>query len=393
MVSRRTFVKALGAGGAGMMAAPLLAARGREAEAAEIVLASPTELSHHVAARARRGAPGAIRIDSNENPTGPGAAAMERLAGAFGEIPRYPDAPADELRAAIATLHGTDEKHVVLGCGSSELLRMAVYAHCAPGRALVTASPTFEDAAAHAERLGAAVRRVRVRPDLSVDLGGMAREAPGAGLVYLCNPNNPTGGAHSGADVAEFVRAVLRSDRDVVVLVDEAYHEYVDAPGYASVAALALAEPRVIVARTFSKLHGLAGLRVGYALGHPTAIARLSPQQLPVNVNVLAANAALGALSDPAHVEAERARNREVRDFTRTWFEGAGFAVAPAAANFLMADVRRPAKEFQASCKKLGVLVGRPFPPLDSWARVSMGTMEEMQKAVGVFGEVLGARG
>ena len=390
MTSRRTFVKTFGAG---ILAAPLLGARGREAALGEAAgPAAATPLSHDVAARARRLAPKGVRLDSNENPRGPGPAAMTALSAAFGEIPRYPDAPADELRAAVARLHGTTETGVVLGCGSSELLRMAVTAHCAGGRALVTASPSFEDPAAHAERLGAQVRRVPVRPDLSVDLDGMLRASRGAGLVFLCNPNNPTGGAHSGADVTEFVRAVLRSDDGAAVLVDEAYHEYVDAPGYASVSRLALSHPRVIVTRTFSKLHGLAGLRAGYAVGHPTTIARLAPERLPVNVNVLAAAAALGALSDPRHAEAERARNREARDFTRRWFEGAGYAVAPATANFLMADVRRPSKEFQEACRARGVLVGRPFPPLDTWARVSMGTMGEMQQAVAVFEQVLSQR-
>lgn len=390
MLSRRTFVKTLGAGGAGALTMPLLAAHPREIPRGVV----RGELAHETVARWRALAPGALRLDSNENPLGPSPAAVARLQGMMSEASRYPFEVASQLRTAVAHSHRTDANAVVLGCGSSEVLRMAVLASCSPSRALVTISPSFEDPVEHAQRLGAAVRAVPVRGDLSVDLDAMAGAARGAGLVFLCNPNNPTGGVHAAADVTAFIDAVQRAEPDATILVDEAYHEYVDAPGYATAVPVALARRGVIVSRTFSKAFGMAGLRAGYAIGHPETVARLEPHRLGINVNVLAAAAALGSLGDTTLVERERARNRAARDAARRWFESAGYRVAPATANFLMVDVRRPAGAFQEECARRGVLVGRPFPPLaERWARVSVGTEEEMRAAVDVFGQVLRARG
>jgi histidinol-phosphate aminotransferase len=387
-VSRRTFVKTIGVGGAGALAVPLIAARGHEALIGDRAVTSGLSTAE-LRTALRKAAPSAIRLDSNENPNGPGAVALDAIRGTLGEASRYPDLPGDALAQAIARLHGIAPESVVLGCGSGEVLRMAVYAFTAMGRPLVTAAPTFEDPAGVAETIWAPVRSVPLDGALRLDLSGMAAATRGAGLVFVCNPNNPTGTVHSAQAMEDFVRRVNRDAADATILIDEAYHEYVDDPTYRTSIPLAMTNPRVVVSRTFSKVFGLAGLRVGYAVGQPETMKALQRYKLGNGVNVAGAAAALAALGQPQHIEAERHLNREAKDFTRRSFEEGGYKVVPSDTNFIMVDIRRDTKAFQTACRKLDVLVGRPFPPLMTHARISIGTMDEMRRAVDVFRQVL----
>jgi histidinol-phosphate aminotransferase len=216
----------------------------------------------------------------------------------------------------------------------------------------------------------------------------MAANAGAAGLVFLCNPNNPTGTVYGEQALREVIDNILRSS-EAVILVDEAYHEYVEDPSYRSFIPLALQEPRVVVSRTFSKVYGMAGLRVGFAVARPETIKRLAANILPNNVNVLAAAAAWTSMSVPGHAERQRAKNTETREFTRKSLESAGYTVVPSQTNFLMVDIRRDVKAFREACRAKGILVGRPFPPLDTHARISIGTMDEMRTATAVFADVL----
>ena len=197
-------------------------------------------------------------------------------------------------------------EEVLLGCGSGEVLRYVTEAYTSPQRALVTAAPTFEIPTRTATRLGAPVREVRVDTRLHLDLDGMIAAAPGAGLVFFCNPNNPTGTVYGKSDTLAFVRGVHQRAPDAAVLVDEAYFEYVDEPSYDTLIPQAIEDPRIIVARTFSKVHGLAGMRVGYAIAHEKTIARLEPLRMASGVNVLAARAAAVSLGLREHVTRER---------------------------------------------------------------------------------------
>jgi histidinol-phosphate aminotransferase len=386
-LSRRSFVRTLGLTGAGVVAAPLVGARGREALAAELrrggAGATPLELL--------ASSPRLIRVSSNENPRGPSAAAMAGIRGALGEASRYPLTTPEGLRKAIAAEHGVSVDNVLLGCGSTEVLRMAVDAFTSRARALVTATPTFEVPADRAHVIGAPVDAVPVDAELRLDLPAMAARSAGAGLVFLNNPNNPTGTLHPARAVDDFVRRVLADSPSTTILIDEAYHEYVEDPSYATALPLAMETPRVVVSRTFSKVYGLAGLRVGYAIAHSDTVKAMARHQLDVAVNGLGVAAAQAALADRDLVPRERRLNHEAREFTRRFFEAAGYRVAASQANFLMADIRRDSKEFQGACEKQGVLVGRPFPPLTTHARVSIGTMDEMRAAVEVFKRVLAA--
>ena len=385
-LTRRSFLHAFGIGTVAAAACPpssVLAARGREAMA-EV---SPWDRDRAFALTADATA---IRLNSNENPLGPGGAALDGLRDMLREANRYPFGPEADAAAAIARARGVKAENLLLGCGSGEVLRMAVNAFTSATRALVTAAPTFEDPGFHARAMGAPVIEVPVDRGLSLDLDAMRDRAAGAGLIYLCNPNNPTATVHGALAVSAFVSAVNRVSPQTTILIDEAYHEYVDDSSYQTAIPLALDNPRVIVSRTFSKAFGMAGLRIGYAIGRPEGLAPLKTFRLGASVNVLAAGAAIAGLADVDHIAAERARNREVRRFTLDAIAKLGYRATQSNTNFVMIDVRRPVQGVIDGCRKAGVLIGRPFPPLATHARISIGTMAEMQTSVDVLGRVLG---
>jgi len=358
-VSRRAFVRGVGGGA---LLAPLVAGRGLEARTGRIRPNLP------------KGAGAAILLDSNENPDGPSPEAIEAIHAAMDQACRYPDGVADQLRDRLAAHHGVTRDQIVLGCGSTELLQVAVDAFASRGRWLVTAAPSFETPATYATGRGIPVVAVPVSADLGLDLDAMLSRSLGAGLVYLCNPNNPTGTVHSKAALESFVDQVLAKAPAAHVLIDEAYFEYVDRPGHGSMLSKALDDPRVLVLRTFSKVYGMAGLRVGYGIGRSETIGAMEKIRLRMNVNVLGAVAAIASVGDQRRVASERARNQ-----------------AASATNFVMVDVGQPVEAFRSACAREGVAIGRPFPPLLTHARISIGTMDEMRRASDVFLRVLGS--
>ncbi len=392
-LSRRTFVKTASVGGLGALTAPLIAARGSEASREPFGLFEPRGSAGRFAweerAASRVLSPDAIRLDSNENPNGPGQVALDAIRAMFGEASRYPDVPSVELQQAIARQLQVTPENVVVGCGSGEILRMSSYAFTGPERALVTAAPSFEDPVRHSEQMKAPIRAVPVDASLGLDLDRMLAETSGAGLVFLCNPNNPTATVHGASAVKEFIAQVNRRSPECIVMVDEAYHEYVDDSSYATAIPLALENPKVVAVRTFSKVFGMAGLRAGYAVGRPETLRRMQPHKLPNSINALAAAAAIASLPDQAHIERERQLNRTARDFTRKTFEGLGFKSGASNTNFIMVPIGRDSRAFKDACARRGILVGRAFPPLTTHARISIGTMDEMKKAAEVFREVL----
>lgn len=392
-VTRRGLLTMFGTAGAGPWGSAAdglaLAARGLEAEAAESWQAG-----------GRRGGPAAgadqppsIKLSSNENPMGPGKAVLDAIVGQFGQAGRYPfnSTPGEgKLIETIAALHKVKTNNVVLGAGSQEILKTAVWAFTNPSRHLVTASPTFENATNVARRMGHPVVEFNVDGQFRIDLEAMLTAVRGAGLVFVNNPNNPTATVHGGKTIADFVERVRRISPDTVILIDEAYHEYVTDPTYETAMPIALSTPNVFVARTFSKAHGMAGMRIGYAVGSTDTIKPLERLRMPFSISVFGVVAAIAALSDPAHIEAERARNTEVRTFTQKALEDLGCRCTASQTNFLFANVGRTAEEFRTACAGQGIQVGRDFPPFQSsHARISLGTMEEMRKATAVFRDVL----
>jgi len=388
MPTRFSGTVALVAGGTGALGA--LTWRGHEQLLAQAPAQAP--LQGAAARRADRllaARPGMVRLDSNENPYGAGERVFGVIRSRLSASNRYPVKSEDDLAAAIAAVHGVRPENVILGTGSGELLRAAVSAFCSRDRALVAPDPTFEAPANWAKFIGAPVVAPRVDAELRLDLDAMADGGRNAGLVYLCNPNNPTSTVHSKADVTSFVERMGRTSPATTVLVDEAYHEYVDLPSYGTAIQRALADPRVVVTRTFSKVFGMAGLRIGYMVGQPETLAKVSPWLLGSNVSELSLAAAAVAVGDAAHVAEEQKKNRAGREHAVKFFEDAGYKVARSDANFIMVDVRRDAKAFKLACVERMVAVGRQFPSHPNWVRVSIGTLEEMKKAEPVFRRVL----
>lgn len=383
-VSRRSFLVTLGGGSAAFLANPSFTWRGHEPLLAQGVSARRAD-------RLLASAPGMIRLDSNENPNGPGARVYEVIHNHLKDSNRYPVKSEDDLAAEIARVHGIKPENVLLGCGSGELLRSAVNGFTSRERGLVAPEPTFEAPGNWAKFIGVPVAAPKVDSALLLDLQAMVDAARGAGLVYFCNPNNPTATVHGAAAVKDYVERVNRLSPETTILIDEAYHEYVDEPSYATAIPMALTNPRVVVTRTFSKVFGMAGLRLGYAIGVPATLAKISPWMLGSNVNALVLAAAQAAVGDTAHIEREQKRNRAARTMSVKFFEDAGYKVAKCDANFLMVDIRRDAKEFKMECIKQKVAIGRQFPTLPNHARVSIGTMDEMKKAISVFRSTLAA--
>jgi len=398
-LSRRKFMQSAGVAGIGAFAAPLIAGRGSEAMAATLAEPgfypgmAPSALNPAVAdrlayhARFKTG----IRLDSNENPNGPGAHALEAVRAMFAEANRYPDAQEEDLQAAVAKARGVKPENVLMGAGSGEILRSASYAFTGPGKALVMASPTFETPGGFSESVGAEVRRIPVDKDLKLDLQRMLEAVTGAGLVYFCNPNNPTATVVGSSQFKEFIAQVNKKSPGTMIMMDEAYHEFVEDPSYATSIPISLENPTVFTVRTFSKVFGMAGMRAGYAIARPEVLRPMAKHKLASAVNVLASAAGVATLSDQAHINSEVKLNKDAKAFTVKALASMGFKAADSQANFIMVPIGRDSRAFKDACAKQGILVGRPFPPLTTHARISIGTMDEMKKAVEVFKSVLGS--
>ena len=376
--------------GASPLQGEWIAARGREAAVAE---GSVLEF-----AQAPRGASNAniIRIASNENPLGPGQHVVDVIVGKFPEAGRYPFNAREQepvLVKAIASKHGVANNQIVLGPGSGEILTNAVRAFTSPTKPLATAWPTFENPRDTARKIGTEVRATPLDANLKIDIDKLVEASKGAGLVFFCNPNNPTATVHSGDAVADFVKRVRAASPDTVILIDEAYHEYVTDPSYRSAMDIAKSTPKVFVSRTFSKAYGMAGLRVGFGIGDAEVIKRLGEFRMPYAVNLPGIAAAVAGLNNAAHIDQEKARNTSVRGFTVKAFEQMGFKATDSQTNFIFVNINRPAEAFRNACREAGVMVGRDFPPYEkTHCRISLGTQAEMDRAVGVFKKVLGSQ-
>ena len=366
----------------------LITARGREALVDEL---GPLAVEASVIAPPQDGE---IRLSSNENPAGPTGSAMAALGEGFMVAGRYPTNVQPSMRdltGLIAEKFNTEPGNVVLGAGSSELLQNAPHAFTNSEKHLVTASPSYNQPAGTARYLGAEVKAIPVDSAGKLDLEGMADAARGAGLIFVCNPNNPTSTVHTDGDIRAFVAEVRRVSPDVVIHFDEAYHEYVTDPAYTSAVDLAINTPGVFVSRTFSKCYGMAGIRIGYGVGHADTMRTLSRYSLTFNTNTPGVGAAYAALNATGFVPRERTRNTEAKKVTVDFFRNAGFEVMDSQTNFIFVHIRRPAADFRSACREHNVRVGRDFRPMEqTHARISIGTMEEMQRAIPVFASVLG---
>jgi histidinol-phosphate aminotransferase len=329
--------------------------------------------------------PAVVRLSSNENPYGPSPMALQAMTEAFSLSWRYPDDHEEPLVASLAKLNGVPSGQILLGNGSGEILKVAAAAFTATGKKLVVADPTFEAILVHARTARAEVLKVPLAPDYSHDLKRM-QAAKGAGLIYICNPNNPTASITPHEQIRVFLAKVPAT---TIVLIDEAYHHYVESRDYESAVPLVKRYPNLVVARTFSKIYSMAGLRCGYCVAQPDLIKVMHAQQTWDSLNIMALVAANASLQDGEQVELGRHRNSEVREFVYAELDRLGYKWIPSHANFLMIDVRREVRPLIAALKERQVEVGRVFPALPNFMRVTLGTKPQMETFISTFREVM----
>ena len=379
-LTRRGFAQTVGMGTAGILSSSLIVGRGLEAAGFE-----PAEAQIPYD-------DGDLRLSSNENARGPGPSTIQALHRTIS--PRagrgYPPDHTDDLVTTIAHKYGVETENVVIATGSGAILEGAVRAFCSSTRPLVTGAPSYGRPDRTASRIGAPIKMIPVDHSLSLDIDAMAAAAPGAGMVFFCNPNNPTGTAHPASAVEDFVHRVMQASPATKILIDEAYIDYASGPAVATAAPLTDEFSNVFVTRSLSKAHGMAGLRVGYAIGQRETLSAIGSAWNLGSVNTLSAVAAIASLIDTGHIDDEREENARVREFTLAAFRDMGFEAVDNHTNHIFLDLGRPASEFREACMAQKVRVGRDFPPMEqTHSRISLGTMEEMEKAVEVFREVL----
>lgn len=322
-----------------------------------------------------RGEP-TVYLASNENPLGPSPRALEALQDSARRWARYPDDSCAVLREALAERVGVPADCVVVGAGSTALLKLLAEAYLDPGQRVVYAWPTFPMYPVLARLQGAEEFRVPLDEQGRHDLGRMAEAAAGARLVIVCNPNNPTGTYLSEAELQAFLDRV---PADALVVVDEAYAEFARdaAPDYPDGVRWVREGRRVAVLRTFSKVYGLAGLRVGYLVAPAPVAQAVARVREPFHVSAPAQAAAVAALEDEAHVARTLRVVAEGRDRLQRLAARLGLRTYPSVANFVWVDLRRPARPVVSELLRCGVVV-RPGPEDGTWVRVSVGTPDEL---------------
>jgi histidinol-phosphate aminotransferase len=320
---------------------------------------------------------GPIHLDRNENPYGPPESAVAAMRESLKSPNRYPDS--FSLQKKIAEHHDVAAEQVVLGCGSTEILRMAADAFLSPGTKLVVATPTCPILGSYAKQKGVEVVEVPLTQEFAHDLPAMLQRCDhSTGMVYVCNPNNPTGTLTPRKDLEDFLRRV---PTQVPVLIDEAYHHYVAATSsYASFLDQPAGDEHTIVTRTFSKIYGLAGLRVGYAVATPAMAKRLSEFALPFGKNAAGIVAATACLDDKEFVQTAADQNRANKQALFNSADVRYIRVTDTQTNFTLVKLDHPMDEVITHFQRNGIFVGPRFPRLDNYLRVSIGRPEEIKE-------------
>ncbi len=334
--------------------------------------------------------PGIAQLSRNENPYGPSPAALAAIAEAGPAGCYYANAGEERLAAMIAERNGLAPDQVLLGSGSSEVLNCATMAFGREG-AILAPELLFDPPLRYAEAKGVRVVRVALGPDMHIDLAGLlAALGPEVRLVHLCNPNNPTGLVQAGDTLRRFIAAARAKAPGAVILVDEAYVELTDDPVATSVVDRVRAGDPVIVTRTFSKLHGLAGLRVGYALARPDLLAAMRPWLMSNGGNAAGLAAAMASLDDRPFLAMSKARIVEARGMIAAAARAQGLESLPSAANFVLVKVP-DAEALRARLAAEGILIRGPYGAFRQWSRVSCGRIADVARYVAALPRALAA--
>jgi histidinol-phosphate aminotransferase len=370
-VSRRRFAQLLGAGAAAVVVRPSLSF-GKPTQSVTTPLAAGGNI---------------VRLSANENPYGPSTKALQAMTESFGVACRYPDEHNNVLIDKVAKLNNVDRDQILLGDGSGEILKLCAETFTGPQNGkLVAADPTFEAILNNASANGAEVVKVPLTGSFAHDLPKMLASAKG-GLIYVCNPNNPTASITPKDELRDFI---AKTPAETMILVDEAYFHYADSPDYESVIPLAREYPNLIVSRTFSKIYGMAGLRCGYCVAQKETVERMRRNQMWDSVNCMALAAATASLDDPDHVPHGQRLNHEAKTFVTSELEKMGYKQIPSQANFVMFDCKKPVVPLIKAMKERNVHVGRLFPALPNHMRLTIGKKSEMETFLAAFREVTG---
>lgn len=325
------------------------------------------------------------RLSLNENPFGPSERVRKVIVDSLDAACRYPRHT--ELVKAIAQKEGLLQENIVVTGGSTEGLKAAGLLFGAEKGEIVAPDPTFQALLEYAEQWGAYIHRVPVRPStLQHDLVAMEQRVTGnTRLVFVCNPNNPTGALLTAGELRDFISSVSKR---ALVFCDEAYFDYITTPGYPSMVDMVRRNENVIVSRTFSKVFGLAGLRIGYLMARADIAARLR-ESLMAGTNILAINAAAAALEDHDFYEYSKEQNAKAKQTICQCLNELGLQYLPSHTNFVFFRTGRNIHEINTAMQERGVLVGRPFPPFMDWCRVSTGKPEDVARFTAALKEII----
>jgi histidinol-phosphate aminotransferase len=331
--------------------------------------------------------PGQIRLMFNENPYGPSPKALAEVAKILPMTAYYPGEIENDLMSLFMERHNLDREQVFLASGSNEGLQAAMMAFGKRGK-VISPALTYSDHLLYAEKLGVQVHRIPLRDDMAIDLEAMARAVDDSvSLVYLCNPNNPTGMAIDGDELRSFCREL---EGRVPILIDEAYNELTDKPDYTSMVDLVRGGSNILITRTFSKIFGMAGLRVGYGMGHPDIVSVVKDNVMAW-LNGVGLYAAYHSYLDEDFIAFSREKVIQGREMVNATFRRHGIEPLPSQTSFVYADIGRDADTFEAAMAARNVRIRGAYEGYDTFSRVSMGRLEELEIFDRVFSEVFNA--
>lgn len=331
--------------------------------------------------------PHPILLDHNENAYGASEKVLAAIRDAASVSNRYPRAEYDSLVSKIANFHAVKPEQIVIGCGSSEILRLAAAEFLSPGKKLVQAAPTFPLLGRVAQSAGAEVVNVQVTKTCEHDLNAMlTRSGNSAAIVYICNPNNPTGTVTPRKDIETFIGKL---PAQTMVLIDEAYHHFVGLNRtYVSFLDQPIADPRVMVTRTFSKIYGLAGMRVGYLVAAPEVARRFTSHQAQSGISIVSVRAAAAAIDDDEYVSMGIKRNADDRQEFINQVNARMLQALDSHTNFVMMNPLRSVDKVIEHLKENNILIAPVIPAMPKYIRVSLGVPADMKEFWRVLDQV-----
>lgn len=327
-------------------------------------------------------------LSSNENPFGPSAKTLDAMTYAFKYSMRY-GYPDNNVQERVAASHGVDRENILMGAGSGEILEVVGLTYLAPGKKVIGVEPSYGQVYSHAAGIDADAILLPLEPDYTQNVERMVdatnRHYRDVGFVYVCNPNNPTGICMTADEIAYLLDNI---PEDVPVLIDEAYHHFVEDPAYRESIEYVRQGRRVVIARTFSKIYGMAAMRIGYAIAPEDMIDEMQPWSTG-SVNALARWGAVAAMDDTEASSSMLAHNKKWREQARAELAGLGYESLPSETNFFMVNLGRTVAPIRQAFRERGVAVGRDFPPMLDHLRVSIGSEEEMGRFMTAFEDIL----